>query len=76
FVRQCCDFTDCTTELTRLQEKYQGKSGVSIYADGMLEHDDQVGSWGGIFVAGAVFFFSFPSFIAHYSFSENKLVFF
>ena len=28
---------------TRLQEKYQGKSGVSIYADGMLEHDDQVG---------------------------------
>ncbi|MCG7490434.1 arylsulfatase [Vibrio sp. Of14-4] len=28
---------------TRLQEKYRGKSGVSIYADGMLEHDDQVG---------------------------------
>lgn len=28
---------------TRLQEKYQGKSGISIYADGMLEHDDQVG---------------------------------
>lgn len=28
---------------TRLQEKYQGKSGVSIYADGMLEHDDHVG---------------------------------
>ncbi|PML40964.1 arylsulfatase [Vibrio breoganii] len=28
---------------TRLQEKYQGKSGISIYADGMLEHDDHVG---------------------------------
>ncbi len=28
---------------TRLQEKYQGASGISIYADGMLEHDDQVG---------------------------------
>lgn len=28
---------------TRLQEKYQGKSGVSIYADGMLEADDHVG---------------------------------
>ncbi len=27
---------------TRLQEKYR-KSGISIYADGMLEHDDQVG---------------------------------
>ncbi|PMH42218.1 arylsulfatase [Vibrio sp. 10N.286.49.B3] len=28
---------------TRLQEKYQGVSGVSIYADGMMEHDDHVG---------------------------------
>ncbi|OBT13255.1 arylsulfatase [Vibrio sp. UCD-FRSSP16_10] len=28
---------------TRLQEKYQGKSGISIYADGMLEHDDHIG---------------------------------
>ncbi|MFA0112893.1 arylsulfatase [Vibrio sp. 10N.261.46.E11] len=28
---------------TRLQEKYQGVSGISIYADGMMEHDDQVG---------------------------------
>jgi len=28
---------------TRLQEKWKGKSGVSIYADGMLEHDEQVG---------------------------------
>jgi arylsulfatase len=28
---------------TRLQEKYRGKSGVSLTADGMLEHDDQVG---------------------------------
>ncbi len=28
---------------TRLQDKYKGKSGVSIYADGMLEADDHVG---------------------------------
>ncbi|MCC4831367.1 arylsulfatase [Shewanella sp. 1_MG-2023] len=28
---------------TRLQEKYQGISGISIYADGMIEHDDHVG---------------------------------
>ena len=28
---------------TRLQEKWKGKSGISIYADGMLDHDDQVG---------------------------------
>ena len=28
---------------TRLQEKWQGKSGISIYADGMLEHDEHVG---------------------------------
>ncbi|QOL24380.1 arylsulfatase [Thalassotalea sp. LPB0316] len=28
---------------TRLQEKWKGKSGVSIYADGMLEHDEHIG---------------------------------
>jgi arylsulfatase len=28
---------------TRLAEKWYGKSGVSIYADGMLEHDHNVG---------------------------------
>ncbi|UJF18353.1 arylsulfatase [Vibrio sp. SS-MA-C1-2] len=28
---------------TRLQEKYRGISGVSIYADGMMEADDHVG---------------------------------
>ncbi|WP_117234005.1 arylsulfatase [Vibrio maerlii] len=28
---------------TRLQEKWKGASGVSIYADGMLEHDEHVG---------------------------------
>ena len=28
---------------TRLQEKYRGKSGVGLTADGMLEHDDHVG---------------------------------
>ncbi|MFM2583076.1 arylsulfatase [Vibrio campbellii] len=28
---------------TRLQEKWQGASGISIYADGMLEHDEHVG---------------------------------
>ncbi|GLT13698.1 arylsulfatase [Vibrio algivorus] len=28
---------------TRLQEKYRGVTGVSIYADGMIEADDQVG---------------------------------
>jgi arylsulfatase A-like enzyme len=30
---------------TRLQEKYRGKSGIGIYADGMLELDDMVGSF-------------------------------
>lgn len=28
---------------TRLKEEYQGKSGVSIYGDGVMEADDQVG---------------------------------
>jgi len=30
---------------TRLKEKYRGKSGIGIYADGMLELDDMVGSF-------------------------------
>ncbi|MCK4758800.1 MAG: sulfatase-like hydrolase/transferase, partial [Candidatus Aminicenantes bacterium] len=29
---------------TRLSDKWYGKSGVSIYADGMLEHDHHVGA--------------------------------
>ncbi len=29
---------------TRLEEKWRGKSGISIYADGMLEHDEQIGT--------------------------------
>ncbi len=28
---------------TRLSDKWYGKSGISIYADGMLEHDNHVG---------------------------------
>jgi arylsulfatase len=30
---------------TRLQEKYRGKTGISLYADGMVELDDMVGSF-------------------------------
>ncbi|MEH6549635.1 MAG: arylsulfatase [Pseudomonadales bacterium] len=30
---------------TRLQEKYQGITGISLYADGMVELDDMVGSF-------------------------------
>ncbi len=30
---------------TRLQEKYRGKTGISLYADGMAELDDMVGSF-------------------------------
>jgi arylsulfatase A-like enzyme len=33
----------CMHLWTRLQEKYRGKSGVSLTGDGMLEHDEQVG---------------------------------
>lgn len=34
-----------------------------------------VGSWGGIFVAIAVFFFAFTSIIANYAYAESNLVF-
>ncbi|WP_114785164.1 alanine/glycine:cation symporter family protein [Vibrio tetraodonis] len=35
----------------------------------------QVGSWGGVFVAIAIFFFAFTSIIANYSYAETNLIF-
>ena len=35
----------------------------------------QVGDWGGIFIAIAIFFFSFTSLIANYSYAETNLIF-
>ncbi len=35
----------------------------------------QVGDWGGVFVAVAIFFFAFTSIIANYSYAETNLVF-
>ncbi|CAK4069310.1 sodium:alanine symporter family protein [Vibrio sp. 16] len=35
----------------------------------------QVGEWGGIFVAVAIFFFAFTSIIANYSYAETNLIF-
>ncbi|ELB2759297.1 sodium:alanine symporter family protein [Vibrio alginolyticus] len=35
----------------------------------------QVGGWGGIFVAVAIFFFAFTSIIANYSYAETNLIF-
>lgn len=35
----------------------------------------QVGEWGGIFVALAIFFFAFTSIIANYSYAETNLIF-
>ncbi len=35
----------------------------------------QVGDWGGIFIAVAIFFFAFTSIIANYSYAETNMVF-
>ncbi|KOO02466.1 alanine/glycine:cation symporter family protein [Vibrio nereis] len=35
----------------------------------------QVGEWGGVFVAVAIFFFAFTSIIANYSYAETNLIF-
>ncbi|MDF4535891.1 alanine/glycine:cation symporter family protein, partial [Vibrio parahaemolyticus] len=35
----------------------------------------QVGDWGGIFIAFAIFFFAFTSIIANYSYAETNLIF-
>ncbi|USH02015.1 sodium:alanine symporter family protein [Grimontia kaedaensis] len=36
---------------------------------------NEVGDWGGIFVAVAIFFFAFTSIIANYSYAETNLIF-
>ena len=36
---------------------------------------NQVGDWGGIFIAVAIFFFAFTSIIANYSYAETNMVF-
>ncbi|CAM2740765.1 MULTISPECIES: alanine/glycine:cation symporter family protein [Vibrio] len=35
----------------------------------------QVGDWGGVFIAMAIFFFAFTSIIANYSYAETNLIF-
>jgi len=37
--------------------------------------NSQVGEWGGVFVALAIFFFAFTSIIANYSYAETNLIF-
>lgn len=37
--------------------------------------NSQVGDWGGVFIACAIFFFAFTSIIANYSYAETNLVF-
>ncbi|CAM3514426.1 Amino-acid carrier protein AlsT [Vibrio aerogenes CECT 7868] len=40
-----------------------------------LALNSQVGAWGGIFIAFAIFFFAFTSIIANYSYAETNLIF-
>ncbi|SHO58430.1 alanine/glycine:cation symporter family protein [Vibrio quintilis] len=40
-----------------------------------LALNSQVGDWGGIFIAFAIFFFAFTSIIANYSYAETNLIF-
>ncbi|CAH0532667.1 Amino-acid carrier protein AlsT [Vibrio stylophorae] len=46
--------------------------GIVLTQRAMTAH---VGSWGGIFVATAIFFFAFTSIIANYSYAETNLMF-
>ncbi|MFC3166484.1 alanine/glycine:cation symporter family protein [Paracoccus fontiphilus] len=47
-------------------------TGTALTQSALTEH---FGSWGGVFVAVAIFFFAFTSIIGNYSYAENSVVY-
>ncbi len=66
----------CTVAIILMSGEYVGQAteitGIELTQRAL---SSQVGDWGGIFVAVAIFFFAFTSIIANYSYAETNLVF-
>ncbi|MGF1741232.1 sodium:alanine symporter family protein [Vibrio profundum] len=65
----------CTAAIILMSGEYthQGNiSGIELTQNALSA---QVGSWGSIFIAVAIFFFAFTSIIANYSYAETNLIF-
>lgn len=66
----------CTVAIILMSGEYVGQAtevtGIELTQRAL---SSQVGDWGAIFVAVAIFFFAFTSIIANYSYAETNLVF-
>ncbi|MDW6093706.1 alanine/glycine:cation symporter family protein [Vibrio rhizosphaerae] len=65
----------CTVAIILMSGEYVPHGEISGIELTQRALDSQVGSWGSIFVAFAIFFFAFTSIIANYSYAETNLVF-
>lgn len=64
-----------TVAIILMSGQYEPHSSVTGIELTQLALSSQVGDWGGIFIAIAIFFFAFTSIIANYSYAETNLVF-
>jgi alanine or glycine:cation symporter, AGCS family len=65
----------CTASIILLSGEYDpasGVTGIQLTQDALSA---QVGPWGGIFVATALFLFAFTSIVANYSYAETNILF-
>lgn len=65
----------CTAAIILMSGKYIPHGEVTGIKLTQLALSAQVGDWGEIFVAVAIFFFAFTSIIANYSYAETNLIF-
>ena len=64
-----------TVAIILMSGEYEPHSSITGIELTQKAISSQVGDWGGIFIAIAIFFFSFTSLIANYSYAETNLIF-
>jgi AGCS family alanine or glycine:cation symporter len=65
----------CTASIILLSGEYDPASGVTGIELTQRALSSQVGAWGGVFVAAALFLFAFTSIVANYSYAETNILF-
>ena len=64
-----------TVAIILMSGEYEPHSSITGIELTQKAISSQVGDWGGIFIAIAIFFFSFTSLIANYSYAKTNLIF-
>ena len=67
-----CSATVAIILISGEYEPHSSMTGIELTQKAV---SSQVGDWGSIFIAVAIFFFSFTSLIANYSYAETNLIF-